>query len=128
MPAIKRIYEAPAAADGRRGLVERLWPRCPTRQRAVVDLWLKEVAPSPELCRWFSHDPQKWAEFRERYRDELKTKLEILGQLQEMAEAGSVTLGYAAHVPCTTVPACSKKSWMSWPPSLECHKDMLCLV
>jgi len=125
---IKRIYEAPAATDGRWVLVERLWPRGLTKQRAAVDLLLKEVAPSPELRRWFSHDPQKWAEFREQYRVELKTKMEILGQLQEMAAAGSVTLVYAAHDPCTTVPACSKKSWMSWPPSLECHKDMLCLV
>jgi uncharacterized protein YeaO (DUF488 family) len=99
MFTIKRVYEAPAAADGRRVLVERLWPRGLTKPRAAVDLWLKEVAPSPELRKWFSHDPQKWAEFRERYREELKGKQELLDQLQQMAVAGPVTLVYAAHDP-----------------------------
>ena len=99
MLTIKRVYEAPAPADGRRVLVERLWPRGLTRQRAAVDLWLKEIAPSPELRKWFSHDPQKWVEFRERYRAELKGKREILGRLQGMAAEGLVTLVYAAHDP-----------------------------
>ncbi|MGA2490974.1 MAG: DUF488 domain-containing protein [Anaerolineales bacterium] len=97
MLAIKRIYETPAAAAGLRVLVERLWPRGLTRERAAIDLWLKEVAPSPELRKWFGHYPQKWAEFRERYRTELKAKPELLDQLQAIAAGGSLTLVYAAH-------------------------------
>jgi uncharacterized protein YeaO (DUF488 family) len=99
MFAIKRVYEPPAAADGKRVLVERLWPRGLTRQRAAVDLWLKEVSPSPELRKWFGHDPQKWSEFRERYRAELKAKPLIVIQLRQMADEGLVTLVYAAHDP-----------------------------
>lgn len=97
MLSIKRVYEPPAASDGRRVLVERLWPRGLTKQRAAVDLWLKEIAPSPVLRKWFSHDPEKWSEFRKRYREELKGKHEFLDQIQQMAAEGPVTLVYAAH-------------------------------
>jgi uncharacterized protein YeaO (DUF488 family) len=99
MLAIKRIYEPTQASDGQRVLVERLWPRGLTKQKAAVDLWLKEIAPSPELRKWFSHDPHKWAEFQERYRDELKAKPELVSQLRQMAAAVPVTLVYAAHDP-----------------------------
>lgn len=69
--AIKRIYEEPTASDGYRVLVDRLWPRGMTKERAALDLWLKDVAPSPLLRKWFSHDPAKFAEFRMRYIAEL---------------------------------------------------------
>jgi uncharacterized protein YeaO (DUF488 family) len=68
---LKRIYDLPESSDGLRVLVERLWPRGLSRERACVDLWAKEVAPSPELRRWYRHDPAKWEEFSRRYRAEL---------------------------------------------------------
>ncbi len=71
---LKRVYEEPGPDDGVRILVERLWPRGLSKQRAAVDLWIKEVAPSTELRRWFNHDPARWDEFRKRYRDELRRK------------------------------------------------------
>jgi uncharacterized protein YeaO (DUF488 family) len=93
---LKRVYEAPAAEDGYRVLVERLWPRGLSKARARVDLWLKEVAPSPELRKWYSHDPQKWAEFQARYRAELRTN-PALGRLQQLLRAqAQVTFVYAA--------------------------------
>jgi uncharacterized protein YeaO (DUF488 family) len=97
MIRVKRVYESPAPEDGRRVLVERLWPRGLTKERAALDLWLKEVAPSPELRKWYGHDLAKWDEFRERYRDELKAKPEITTQLQRMVAEGPLTLVYAAH-------------------------------
>jgi len=69
---IKRIYEKPDKQDGFRILVDRLWPRGFTKEKAVVDLWLKDIAPSTELRKWFNHDPGKWDEFKKRYFDELK--------------------------------------------------------
>ena len=71
MIKIKRVYEDPSPKDGLRVLVERLWPRGLTKERAAVDLWLKDVAPSPELRKWFGHDPARWEQFQERYRQEL---------------------------------------------------------
>ena len=71
---LKRAYEKPAPDDGLRVLVERLWPRGLSKERASVDLWMKDVAPSPELRRWFNHDPAKWNEFQTRYRAELRQK------------------------------------------------------
>jgi uncharacterized protein YeaO (DUF488 family) len=67
MIKLKRAYEKPSRGDGSRILVERLWPRGLTKERAVVDLWLKEVAPRPELRQWFGHDPAKWEQFQKRY-------------------------------------------------------------
>jgi uncharacterized protein YeaO (DUF488 family) len=95
---IKRVYDAPASEDGTRILVDRLWPRGLTKERAHVDLWLKQVAPSTELRKWFAHDPAKWTEFKTRYRAELKSKqnapnLELLKQ--ELAK-GPATLLYGA--------------------------------
>jgi uncharacterized protein YeaO (DUF488 family) len=78
MIKLKRVYEKPSGDDGSRILVERLWPRGLTRERAAVDLWLKEVAPSPELRKWFGHDPAKWEQFQNRYWKELEEKEEAV--------------------------------------------------
>jgi uncharacterized protein YeaO (DUF488 family) len=81
MIKVKRVYETPSPGDGARILVERLWPRGFSRDRAAVDLWLKEVAPSAELRRWFGHDPTKWQEFEKRYRAELRGKKDAVSVL-----------------------------------------------
>ena len=94
--AVKRIYEPPSPADGRRVLVDRLWPRGVSKARAQLDAWMKDVAPSPELRRWFDHRPERWPEFRRRYIDELKSN-PALGALRDMAAAGPVTLIYEAR-------------------------------
>jgi uncharacterized protein YeaO (DUF488 family) len=94
---LKRVYDAPAAGDGTRVLVERLWPRGLTRERAAVDLWLKDVAPSPELRKWFGHDPARWEGFQERYRRELREKADAVRLLKQKAKEGPVTLVYAAR-------------------------------
>lgn len=97
--ALKRVYDAPEPGDGTRVLVERLWPRGLSKERAHVDLWLKEVAPSHELRTWFGHDPQKFAEFRRRYQAELasETGQKALATLRELAQREPVTLVFAAH-------------------------------
>ncbi len=94
---LKRVYEQPEPSDGTRVLVERLWPRGLSKERAAVDLWLKEVSPSPELRRWFGHDPARWAEFRRRYRDELRERPDELERLRTLARTGPVTFVYAAR-------------------------------
>ena len=96
MIKIKRIYEQPDPADGQRLLVDRLWPRGLSKEQAGVDRWLKEIAPSDELRRWYGHDPGKWQEFRSRYRGELEAKRELLDQLADLARGQTVTLLYAA--------------------------------
>jgi uncharacterized protein YeaO (DUF488 family) len=96
MIKLKRAYEEPSQADGLRILVERLWPRGFTKERASIDLWLKEVAPSTELRKWFGHDPKRWKEFRERYLAELKEKKDPIDLLQGRAKQGTVSLIYAA--------------------------------
>jgi uncharacterized protein YeaO (DUF488 family) len=93
---IKRAYEEPDREDGTRILVDRLWPRGLTKEKARVDLWLKDVAPSTELRKWFAHDPTKWAEFRSRYIEELKRNSEQLSLLRQEAAKGTVTLVYGA--------------------------------
>jgi len=93
---LKRVYEEPDATDGRRVLVDRLWPRGLTKERAKVDLWLKEIAPSAELRKWFGHDPAKWAEFKKRYARELRAHAEQVAQLKAEAKEGPVTLVYGA--------------------------------
>jgi uncharacterized protein YeaO (DUF488 family) len=93
---IKRVYEEPGPADGTRILVDRLWPRGLSKVRARVDIWLKDIAPSTELRKWFSHDPNKWAEFQTRYRQELKSKTDLLAILKEKAAKGPITLLYGA--------------------------------
>lgn len=92
---IKRVYEKPAAADGKRILVDRLWPRGLSKQEAKIDVWLKDIAPSSELRKWFGHDPQKWAEFQKRYRTELDANAEAVDELERVV-SGSATLLYAA--------------------------------
>jgi len=93
---IKRAYEEPDREDGTRILVDRLWPRGLTKEKARVDLWLKDVAPSTELRKCFAHDPAKWAEFRSRYLEELKRNNEQLSLLRQEAAKGTVTLVYGA--------------------------------
>ena len=94
---LKRAYEEPSPEDGFRVLVERLWPRGLSKERAAVDLWLKEVAPSPELRKWFAHDPAKWEEFRRRYGKELQKKTDQIDLLINKGREGTVTLVYAAQ-------------------------------
>jgi len=96
-PPIKRIYEPVADSDGKRILVDRLWPRGVTKHDAHLDEWLKDVAPSPDLRRWFNHDVAHWAEFQRRYRAELEAGSPALEQLLELAAQPPVTLVYAAH-------------------------------
>jgi uncharacterized protein YeaO (DUF488 family) len=96
MVRIKRIYEEPDPADGRRILVDRLWPRGLSKERASVDWWLKDIAPSDELRRWFGHDPDRWPEFRTRYREELEGQRPLLDELQSLARKEPITLLYGA--------------------------------
>lgn len=93
---IKRVYEQPDKQDGRRILVDRLWPRGLTKEKARVDLWLKDIAPSTELRKWFGHDPNRWEEFKERYLAELKNNHEQIQRLKEELDKGVVTLVYGA--------------------------------
>jgi uncharacterized protein YeaO (DUF488 family) len=97
--AIKRVYDQPEAGDGTRILVDRLWPRGLSKERARVDIWLKEVAPSNDLRKWFGHDPEKFAEFRRRYVAELESEpgQGALARLRDLARQGPVTLVFAAH-------------------------------
>jgi len=94
---LKRVYEEPEPDDGLRVLVERLWPRGVSKERAAVDLWLKAVAPTAELRRWFDHDPAKWAEFQKRYEAELKDNDEAVDELRRKCHGATVTFIYAAH-------------------------------
>ncbi len=93
---IKRVYERPDAEDGIRILVDRLWPRGLTKAKARVDLWLKEIAPSTELRKWFGHDPAKWADFKTRYHAELQANDEPVARLKAAIAQGPVTLLYGA--------------------------------
>jgi uncharacterized protein YeaO (DUF488 family) len=93
---IKRVYEQPVKEDGTRILVDRLWPRGLTKAKASVDLWLKGIAPSTELRKWFGHDPDKWAEFKTRYRAELRENDEQVALLKREIDKGAVTLVYGA--------------------------------
>jgi uncharacterized protein YeaO (DUF488 family) len=94
---VKRIYEPPDTRDGARVLVDRLWPRGVRKDEAKLTLWLKEVAPSDDLRRWFGHDPARFAEFARRYRAELSGNQEAISQLKDLVKAGPLTLLYAAH-------------------------------
>lgn len=95
--SIKRAYAAPEPRDGTRVLVDGLWPRGLRKDTANIDLWLKEIAPSAELRRWYHHDPARWSEFRKRYSDELLRKGELVDQLLQLANRGSMTLLFASH-------------------------------
>lgn len=94
---IKRVYDPVDSEDGFRVLIDRLWPRGLSKERAKLDLWLKEIAPSTELRQWFNHDPAKWPEFRQRYFSELDSREEEVKEIRARAEKGRVTLLYAAR-------------------------------
>lgn len=94
---LKRAYEPPSAGDGTRILVDRLWPRGVSKADARLDGWMKDVAPSTELRKWFGHDPAKWEEFRRRYRDELAGHADDIERLRALAAKGALTLVYSAH-------------------------------
>jgi uncharacterized protein YeaO (DUF488 family) len=94
---LKRAYEPPTPQDGPRFLVERLWPRGVRKADLRLAGWLKQVAPTPELRRWFGHDPRKWSEFKRRYLDELRANEDALGPLRDASRRGPVTLVYGAR-------------------------------
>ena len=94
--AVKRVYEAASVADGFRVLVDRVWPRGFSKERADIDLWLKSVAPSTELRKWFDHDPSKWREFKLRYFAELEAQPTGLDELMDRASDSVVTLVFSA--------------------------------
>lgn len=93
---IKRAYETPDKTDGFRILVDRLWPRGVTKEKAALDLWLKDIAPTTELRKWFNHDPEKWKEFIKKYLVELKANEEAVSILKDYLKKGTVTLIHAA--------------------------------
>jgi uncharacterized protein YeaO (DUF488 family) len=93
---VKRVYEKPAKADGRRVLVDRIWPRGLTKKEAQIDDWLKEIAPSARLRKWFGHDPARWKDFKKRYAAELKNQREKVEQLAQSARKRTVTLLFGA--------------------------------
>jgi uncharacterized protein YeaO (DUF488 family) len=94
---LKRVYENAAPEDGLRVLVDRLWPRGMTSRKVSADLWLREVAPSTRLRRWYAHDPQRWDEFQRRYRAELERAPRALGTLRDLRRRGPVTLLFSAR-------------------------------
>jgi uncharacterized protein YeaO (DUF488 family) len=94
---LKRAYELPARADGTRILVDRLWPRGVKKTEAKIDEWMKDIAPSTALRKWFGHDPARWQEFRRRYKKEIGEHLEQLDRLRTMARRGTLTLVFSAH-------------------------------
>lgn len=94
---LKRAYEKPERADGTRILVDRLWPRGLTKEKASIDIWMKDLAPSAELRRWFGHDPRKWRGFRRRYYTELKQRGDQLQLIKSKAKGERVTLIYGAR-------------------------------
>lgn len=97
MIKIKRVYEAPAPDDGARLLVERLWPRGMRKEALELNGWIKDVAPSAELRRWFRHDPARWDEFKRKYKDELDQHPEALQHIKTAARRGNVTLLFSAR-------------------------------
>ena len=93
---IKRVYESPDETDGHRILVDRLWPRGISKEKAKIDFWPKALAPSTELRRWYGHDPEKWTEFKSRYFDELGNHPELLSELLEYIRKGTVTFVFSS--------------------------------
>jgi len=94
---LKRAYEPKSSSDGQRILVDRLWPRGLSKRKVAIDAWMKELAPSSALRRWFAHDPRKWAEFQRRYKLELRTQSVLLDKIAQRALLGRVTLVYGAR-------------------------------
>jgi uncharacterized protein YeaO (DUF488 family) len=97
MIKIKRAYDPAAKEDGKRILVDRLWPRGLKKEKAHIDEWLKEIAPSTELRKWYSHDPAKWQEFKKRYRNELKDKKDILDELKAESRKQTITFVFSSR-------------------------------
>ena len=97
MLRLKRAYEPKAASDGQRILIDRLWPRGLSKRKVAIDDWMKELAPSADLRRWFAHDPRKWVEFQKRYKLELRTQADLLDKIAKRALRGRVTLIYGAR-------------------------------
>jgi uncharacterized protein YeaO (DUF488 family) len=97
MLKLKRAYEPATSSDGYRILVDRLWPRGMSKRRAAIDEWIKEVAPSAQLRRWFGHDPRKWPEFQRRYKRELRERGDLLGIIATLASRSRVTLVFGAR-------------------------------
>lgn len=95
--SIKRVYDLPESADGARVLVDRLWPRGLRKENAALSLWFKDIAPSPELRKWFGHDPARWQEFSRRYQAELADNVAAVNTMRNLLKQGPVTLLYAAH-------------------------------
>lgn len=94
---LKRAHEPAAADDGTRILIDRLWPRGISKERAAIDQWMKDIAPSTQLRKWFGHDPARWEEFRRRYAKEVRQHADLLEQLRALARQGQITLVYSAH-------------------------------
>lgn len=94
--AVKRAYDEPKSGDGYRILVDRIWPRGVSKENAKIDEWIKEIAPSSVLRRWFAHDPKKWDEFKKRYFHELDGRKELTETIRKRAKRGRVTLVYSA--------------------------------
>ncbi|MHB8909794.1 MAG: DUF488 domain-containing protein [Syntrophales bacterium] len=97
MVKIKRVYDPTSPGDGKRILVDRLWPRGVKKENAAIDEWLKDIAPSAELRKWFGHDPARWHDFRNRYKAELKEQSEVVERLRKEAQTRTVTLLFAAR-------------------------------
>lgn len=97
---VKRIYDAPEPSDGYRVLVDRIWPRGVSKEKAHIDLWMKDIAPSDALRKWYGHDPERWQEFQQRYREELQKEIGLTKQLKQLEkEYGTVTLVFSARDP-----------------------------
>jgi uncharacterized protein YeaO (DUF488 family) len=96
MIKIKRIYDPPASGDGKRILIDRLWPRGLKKEDAKIDEWLRELAPSTELRKWFGHDPEKWVEFKRRFFSELRGRRDLADNIAKAARKGTVTLLFAS--------------------------------
>jgi len=94
---LKRAYDQPTRDDGKRILVDRLWPRGVKKENAALDQWMKDIAPSNELRQWFKHEPARWTEFQRRYAGELKEHADLIGSLRQLARKGPVTLVYGAR-------------------------------
>jgi uncharacterized protein YeaO (DUF488 family) len=94
---VKRAYDSPSAKDGTRILVDRLWQRGISKEKAALDHWMKDIAPSTELRQWFAHDPERWEEFRRRYAAELRQHSDLVTELRSLARHGQITLVHAAH-------------------------------
>jgi len=97
MIRIKRVYEPPGPRDGLRILIDRLWPRVLSKDKASIDEWRKDLAPSDRLRKWFSHEPKKWDEFRRRYREELRPKAKELQDLAQKKRSATITILYGAR-------------------------------